>query len=184
MMTFDSEEELVKIKRLYPSARLLLRFRPKHSCEVLYDLGKKFGCDIAEAMDLFQSAKIMDLNVIGVSFYVGANCSSRDAFSLSIQQARKIFDIGLQVGFALNILDIGGGFRGRYIEVPSIAESADIINKCLDDCFPEEEGVKIIAEPGRYLVESAISTAARIIGRKIVYNNGKNGNCRGKLWCD
>ncbi|XP_033761978.1 ornithine decarboxylase-like [Pecten maximus] len=122
LMTFDSEDELIKIKMLYESARLLLRFRPKHSYKVTYDLGKKFGCTLDETKDLFMSAKNKGLNVVGVSFHVGSNCVSADAFSSSIKEARIIFDIGQQVGFAMETLDIGGGYRGRDIDHPTIEE--------------------------------------------------------------
>ncbi|OWF48666.1 ornithine decarboxylase-like isoform X1 [Mizuhopecten yessoensis] len=173
LMTFDTEEELIKVKMLYGSARLLMRFRPKNIYEVMYDLGKKFGCDFEEAMDLFISAKNKGLNVIGVCFHVGSNCLTSNAFASAIKEARRIFDIGLQIGFDMTVLDIGGGFRGRDIERPTIEENAEVINQCLDDYFPEAGGVKIIAEPGRYLVETAVSAAANIIGRKLIYDNDK-----------
>ncbi|XP_021359308.1 ornithine decarboxylase-like [Mizuhopecten yessoensis] len=120
LMTFDSEEELIKIKMLYRSA----------------------------------------------SFHVGSDCLSSDAFAFAIKEARRIFDMGQQVGFDMNVLDIGGGYRGRDVDHPTIEENADIINQCLDEYFPAAEGVKIIAEPGRYLVETAVSAAANIIGRR------------------
>ncbi|XP_060078085.1 ornithine decarboxylase-like [Ylistrum balloti] len=173
LMTFDSEEELIKIKMLYGTARLLLRFRSSHAYKVTYDLGKKFGCTIEEATDLLISAKEKGLNVIGVSFHVGSECLSVDAFSTSIKEARMIFDMGLQVGCAMEILDIGGGFRGREVDRPTIEENADIINQSLDEYFPETNGVKIIAEPGRFLVETAVSAGVIIIGRKFVYNHDK-----------
>ncbi|XP_033733170.1 ornithine decarboxylase-like [Pecten maximus] len=175
LMTFDNEEELVKIKMFYgPSARLVLRFRPATKYKVMYSLAKKFGCAYEEAEDLLKSAKNKGLNVVGVSFHVGSNCQDADAFSLSIKEARRIFDIGLQVGFAMTLLDIGGGYRGRDIDRPAIEENADVINKCLDEYFPDVSGVKIIAEPGRYLVESAVNEAAKIIGRKLIYDNDKS----------
>ncbi|XP_033733169.1 ornithine decarboxylase-like [Pecten maximus] len=174
LMTFDSEDELVKIKMLYGSARLLLRFRSKLICKAMYDLGKKFGCIFEEATDLLLSAKRKDLDVIGVSFHVGSNCLNADAFSSSIKEARMIFDIGQQIGFVMEILDIGGGYRGRDCDRPTLEENAAIINQCLDEYFPEADRVKIIAEPGRYLVESAFSAAVNVIGRKLVYTNDKS----------
>ncbi|OWF48672.1 ornithine decarboxylase [Mizuhopecten yessoensis] len=61
LMTFDTEEKLIKVKML-----ILMRFRPKNMYEVMYDLGKKFGCDFEEAMCLFISAKNKGSTVIGV----------------------------------------------------------------------------------------------------------------------
>ncbi|OWF48665.1 ornithine decarboxylase-like [Mizuhopecten yessoensis] len=173
LMTFDSEEELIKIKMLYGSARLVLRFRTKHSFKVTYDLGQKFGCLFEEAKDLFISAKTKGLDIVGVCFHVGSNCRNANAYSSSIKEARMIFDVGLQVGFDMKILDIGGGYRGRDVDHPTIEENAEVINQCLDEYFPETDGVTIIAEPGRYLVETAVSAAASIIGRKFVYDNDR-----------
>ncbi|XP_069122285.1 ornithine decarboxylase-like [Argopecten irradians] len=171
LMTFDSEEELVKIKTLYPSARLLLRFRPKHSYKVTYELGNKYGCTYEESRDLFMSAMNKGLNINGVCFHVGSNCVNADAFASSIKEARRIFDVGMQLGFSMEILDIGGGYRGRDVDRPTIEENAAVINHCLDEYFPESDGVKVIAEPGRYLVETSISAGVNIIGRKLFYDN-------------
>ncbi|XP_069120426.1 ornithine decarboxylase-like [Argopecten irradians] len=174
LMTFDNEEELVKIKTFYGhSARLMLRFKTTHKYDVMYKLSNKFGCAFDEAEGLLISAKNKGLNVVGVSFHVGSNCMSTDAFASSIKEARMIFDIGLQVGFSMEILDIGGGYRGRDIDRPTLEENADVINRYLEEYFPEEDGVQLIAEPGRFLVESAVNEAARIIGRKLIYNDDK-----------
>ncbi|XP_069122329.1 ornithine decarboxylase-like [Argopecten irradians] len=173
LMTFDNEEELVKIKMLYGSARLLLRFRSKQTFKAMYQLGKKFGCVFEEVKDLFLSAKNKGLDIVGVSFHVGSNCMSADAFSASIKEARMIFDIGIEAGFSMGILDIGGGYRGRDADLPTLEQNAEVINKSLDEYFPETDGVKVIAEPGRYLVEAAVSSGVNIIGRKDIYSEDK-----------
>ncbi|OWF48669.1 Ornithine decarboxylase [Mizuhopecten yessoensis] len=176
LVTFDSEEELIKVMMLYGSARLLLRFKPDHMHKVTFDMGKKFGCALHDAKELFVSAKKKGLNIIGVSFHVGSNCYNAEAYSSAIKKARKIFDIGLQVGFEMNILDIGGGFPGRNTHKPTIEEVSVIINQCLKEYFPDAEDLRIIAEPGRYLVETAVSAGSWIIGRKLIYDFDEDSN--------
>ena len=47
------------------------------------------------------------------SFHVGSGCEEANAFGVAIQQARDVFDKGLQLGFDMKLLDIGGGFPGQ-----------------------------------------------------------------------
>ncbi|KAK3709432.1 hypothetical protein QZH41_020425, partial [Actinostola sp. cb2023] len=108
MMTFDSKEELFKIKELYPNAEyvqkqcslifllalvLLIRFRPTFKGGALYDVnGFKFGAAVEDCSDILAVAKDLGLNVIGVSFHVGSYCFNEMAFVKSIQSSRHIFD--------------------------------------------------------------------------------------------
>lgn len=43
-----------------------------------------------------------------------------------------------------------------------------MINGALDEFFPPESGVKVIAEPGRYFVESVFTLAAAVIARRVL----------------
>lgn len=58
------------------------------------------------------------------------------------------------------------------------------MNLALDQYFPEDEGVRIIAEPGRYYVSSAFTLAVNIIAKRIVARDqdGKSNNQDG-LFC-
>ena len=42
----------------------------------------------------------------------------------------------------------------------------DVINPSLDRYFPQSSGVRIIAEPGRLFVASAVTLAVKIIGKR------------------
>jgi hypothetical protein len=62
--------------------------------------------------------------------------------------------------------DIGGGFPAHYDDtVPAFEKVAKTINAELDRLFPRS--VEILAEPGRFLVASAASAVAKIIGRAV-----------------
>ncbi|XP_052074504.1 ornithine decarboxylase-like isoform X1 [Mytilus californianus] len=171
LMTFDSEDELTKIKKEYPQANLLLRISPQSNNKVIYHLGRKFGCHPLTALKLLQFAKKLELNVIGISFHVGSGCLEAGAFEAAIEQSRRVFDLGLSVGFNMNILDIGGGFPGQKNVQTNITfeKIATAVNLSLDKYFPGKN-VRIIAEPGRYYVASAFTIATNIITKKIVMN--------------
>lgn len=58
------------------------------------------------------------------------------------------------------------GFPGLIVYILSFKFS-DVINGALDEYFPLDSGVQIIAEPGRYYVESAFKLAANVIAKRI-----------------
>jgi len=167
MMTFDNEDELFKVKRAYPNAKLVLRILPgefKSQC----NLGIKFGCHPQHALKLLKTAKELDLDVIGISFHVGSGCMDPDAFPAAIAMAGIAFDQALSVGFKPHLLDIGGGFPGTQDWPVSFEEICDEVNVALDEHFPASSGVRIIAEPGRYFVASAFTLAVNIIAKRAV----------------
>ncbi|XP_044730401.1 ornithine decarboxylase 1-like [Chrysoperla carnea] len=159
MMTFDCIPELHKIKQFYPSAKLLIRL----SCDdetSLHKFGDKYGCnpDI-EAFELLCVAHSLKLNVVGISFHVGGNCRDYNSYTYAIKRSQKLFALGKSMGFNMVLLDIGGGFPGSdQIEFRKLGR---IVNDSLETYF-SSENVQIMAEPGRYFVESAVTAACRI----------------------
>lgn len=172
LMTFDNEAELYKVKDIYPSANLVIRVLPPSNFKVQCELGMKFGCLPSKAENLLVIAKSLGLNVVGVSFHVGSGCEEANAFGVAIQQAREVFDKGLQLGFDMKLLDIGGGFPGQESAPVSFGEIAQVVSMALDKYFPEES-IQIIAEPGRYFVASAFTIGVNIIAKRVVNRDRK-----------
>lgn len=172
LMTFDNEAELYKVKDLYPSAKLVIRMLPPTNFKVQCELGMKFGCLPSQAEHLLVVAKSLDLDVVGVSFHVGSGCEEANAFGIAIQQARDVFDKGLQLGFDMKLLDIGGGFPGQESAPVTFGEIAQVVNMALDKYFPEDS-VQIIAEPGRYFVASAFTIGVNVIAKRVVPRDRK-----------
>lgn len=177
MMTFDHEEELLKIASVYRDAELVIRIAvsdPTAQCP----LNLKFGCDpVKEAPHLIEKAYALGVKVIGVSFHVGSGCNDPTAFKLAIQYARDLFDYGEKVGHEMTLLDIGGGFPGHDQAKTSFAVIASVIAPELDSLFPESSGVKIIAEPGRYFAASPSSVTANVIAKSKVSASRITKNC-------
>uniref|UniRef100_A0A0B7ALA2 Orn/DAP/Arg decarboxylase 2 C-terminal domain-containing protein n=3 Tax=Arion vulgaris TaxID=1028688 RepID=A0A0B7ALA2_9EUPU len=121
----------------------------------------------------------MKLNVVGISFHVGSLPDDAECFASTIADAHFVFQIGQSLGFNMTILDIGGGFPGIDDDGGKFEKIADVVNKSLDLYFPVSQGVRIIAEPGRYLITSAVTLAVNIIGKRIVRQNFKKKNQNG-----
>ncbi|KAK8735220.1 hypothetical protein OTU49_005567 [Cherax quadricarinatus] len=170
LMTFDNESELHKVKAYFPSAKLVLRLRCD-AAKVQCPLGIKFGVLPEDAGVLLATARTLDLNIVGVSFHVGSGCREPAVFHRAIAAAKQVFEQAEALGFTPNLLDIGGGFPGTRSS--SLDEVSDYINKALEEFFPEGCGVKIIAEPGRYVVASAFTLATNILAmREVCDDNG------------
>lgn len=181
VLVFDDEIELLKIKLYHPCAKLLLRIvtdDSKSECK----FSCKFGLHMDNVKSVLTKAKMLDLNVIGVSFHVGSNCHDVMTYDKSIKDVADIFSVAKEIGYALNTIDIGGGFPGvttddnDNTESITFEEIAKVVNNALETYFKTElmSGVlKVIAEPGRYLVCSSHTLVASVIGKKYKNIDGK-----------
>ncbi|KZT27231.1 ornithine decarboxylase [Neolentinus lepideus HHB14362 ss-1] len=160
LMTFDNADELHKVARAHPGARLVVRILTDDSKSVCR-LGIKFGAPLASVPGLLATARALGLDVVGVSFHVGSGCYDAHAFVDAVARARAAFDMGREAGYVFSVLDVGGGFEDGNFE-----ETAGVLGGALDLYFPEREGVRVIAEPGRFYVARAFSLAVNIIARR------------------
>ncbi|KAL7019931.1 hypothetical protein ACKWTF_011305 [Chironomus riparius] len=162
-MTFDCPEELQKIKKLHPNAKVVLRIRFDAKSSFV-NLGPKFGCNpVTEAPNLIQLCKDMQMNLIGISFHVGTATTDYKVFGNALDAVRELFNFAETLDMKLNFVDIGGGFMGGNTEL--FDNIATTINSALDRNFPSED-IEIISEPGRYFVDTAFSIAAQIVLKK------------------
>ncbi|GAA5909359.1 hypothetical protein JCM6882_000963 [Rhodosporidiobolus microsporus] len=162
-MTFDNADELAKVKKFHPGAKMVLRILTDDSSS-LCRLGLKFGAPLGEVRGLLKRAKTLDVDVVGISFHCGSGCKDPRTFGDAIRRARWAFDVGAEEGFQFNLLDIGGGFEDDNFD-----EIAAILREAIEEHFPlpgAGKGVKIIAEPGRYYVSRAFELATNIIARR------------------
>ncbi|XP_034432627.1 ornithine decarboxylase-like [Hippoglossus hippoglossus] len=170
MMTFDSEAELMKMARCHDNAKLVLRIATDDS-KAVCRLSVKFGAQLKSCRGLLERAKELGLNVIGVSFHVGSGCTDPMAYMQAIADARCVFHMGDELGFNMDLLDIGGGFPGSDDAGPKFEEITDVIHSALDKYFPADSGVKIIAEPGSFYVASAFTLVVNIIAKKVIMDS-------------
>lgn len=160
MMTFDNTDELYKIARANPHAKLVVRILTDDS-KSLCAFGVKFGAPLATVPALLSKAQELHLDVVGVSFHVGSGCFDPSVYTDAIMRARAVFDMGKDTGYTFSLLDVGGGFEDALFE-----QAASHLTSALDRYFPNRLGIKIVAEPGRYYVSKAFKLAANIIARR------------------
>jgi ornithine decarboxylase len=67
VMTFDNADELYKIKAVNPNARMVLRILTDDS-KSLCRFGVKFGASLAIVPFLLETARSLDLQVIGIRY--------------------------------------------------------------------------------------------------------------------
>ena len=167
LITYDNPEELKKIKRFAPHAGLLLRLRVPNTGSMV-ELSSKFGCDPSEASHLIHEAFRDGLVVEGVSFHVGSQCTNFDNYVQALNIASAVMEEARSHGHELKILDIGGGFPVPYAydsQVQPLDVLAKKINGEIDRLFAPD--IEILAEPGRFLVATAATVVARVIGKAV-----------------
>ena len=97
--------------------------------------------------------------MVGVAFHVGSGAHDINAFVDAFDDSKIIFDMARSEDIEMHILDIGGGFPGDNNTF--FAEIANVINRKVRQNFPPD--IQMIAEPGRFLVESCTTLVTRII---------------------
>mmetsp|Transcript_591 Transcript_591/g.1599 ORF Transcript_591/g.1599 Transcript_591/m.1599 type:complete len:404 (-) Transcript_591:602-1813(-) len=165
--TFDTVSELHKIAALNPGFKCVLRIRADDP-DARVPLGLKYGADMTDVSALLSTAKTLGLAIVGVSFHVGSACKNLITFSSAIERAREIFDAAEAMGFDMELLDIGGGFTGRFDDCGNVmfGEIATTINNALAKHFPPEMNVRVIAEPGRYFAETSATLFTPVYGQR------------------
>ncbi len=165
LVTFDNWAELGKIKQYAPHAGLALRLRVPNTGSMV-ELSSKFGCDPGEAVDLIEEAFRIGLVVEGLSFHVGSQCTNFENFVQALNMSAAVMREAKARGCDIKILDIGGGFPVPYDRhVKPFSALARRINAEIDRLFPAD--IEILAEPGRFLVATAATSVARVIGKAV-----------------
>jgi len=166
LVAYDNIEEVRKLKRCAPHAGLVLRLKVPNTGSMV-ELSSKFGCAPSEAVDLIEYAHHEGLVVEGVSFHVGSQCTNFDNYIHALDISAAVFEEARSRGYSrLKIVDIGGGFPAPYDQnVKPFTELARLINAEAERLFPPE--VEIIAEPGRFIVATAATLVATIIGKAV-----------------
>lgn len=164
LTTFDSIDEVYKLKAHHPNTAAIIRIHPPVDSGAKCPLGPKFGALPEEVRPLLEAARDSGLKVDGVSFHIGSGTTRADAYRGALWAARGVFDLAEQLGMPpMTILNVGGGFTSDCFE-----NAAAAIRKAMQDFFPSyENALALMAEPGRYFAETPFTLAANIIGKRV-----------------
>lgn len=164
LVTFDNEEEIRKVQKYAPHAGMVLRIKVPNT-GAMVELSSKFGADPGQAVDLIEQTHAAGLVVEGLSFHVGSQTTNFQNYVQALNLAAGIFKEARLRGFKdMKQLDIGGGLPAPYdANVKPLRELAKVINSECQRLFPKD--VAILAEPGRFLVATACTSVAEVIGK-------------------
>jgi ornithine decarboxylase len=162
LFAVDSKQEVEKIARQAPGAKVFCRFL--HDCAgAEWPLSRKFGCDTAMAVEVLEHAHRLGLTAHGVSFHVGSQQRRTQAWDAALKSAAAIFRACAERGINLAMVNLGGGFPTRYLkEVPAVKSYGTAIFRALRKHFGNAIPETII-EPGRGMVGNAGVIEAEVV---------------------
>ncbi|OCT77066.1 hypothetical protein XELAEV_18032261mg [Xenopus laevis] len=162
LMTCESETELKKIVRNHLNAKLLLHIATE-GISGEEEMNMTFGTTLKNCRHLLDCAKELSVEVVGVKFHVSSSSNNPQTYIHALSDARCVFDMAKELGFKMNILDIGGISENEA----QLEEVYQAVSPLLDVYFPEGSGTRIIAEPGSFYVSSAFTLAVNVIAKEV-----------------
>jgi ornithine decarboxylase len=162
MYAFDSREELAKLAKHAPGSRVYCRIRVENA-GADWPLSRKFGTTVEGARDLMILAGELGLDPYGLSFHVGSQQTSTQAYELAVAKVGTLFTDLTERGVKLRMINLGGGFPTRYRQaVPEIDAFGSAIMTAMARCFGNNLPEMLI-EPGRFIVGDAGLVSAEVV---------------------
>ena len=174
MLKAESMSELRAIDRiageLGKTALVALRINPNVTAEThpyitTGDSKEKFGIDELELPAVFSLfSQLPNLKLVGLDMHIGSQIFDPEYYVAATLKLLALFNASKELGFALEFLDIGGGFPVTYDPLKPATPIEQFAEKLVPMLLPL--GVKVIFEPGRYLVANASVLLTRILYKK------------------
>jgi ornithine decarboxylase len=162
MFAFDSQEELEKLAKHAPGARVYCRILVENG-GADWPLSRKFGTTIDGARDLMLQAGVLGMDPYGLSFHVGSQQTTTNAYKVAIGKVAMLFTDLTSAGVNLRMLNLGGGFPTRYRDdVPEIDQFTNAIMNAMTEHFGNALPEMVI-EPGRFIVGDAGLVSAEVV---------------------
>jgi ornithine decarboxylase len=154
LFAFDSAQELEKLARAAPGARVFCRILVE-SEGAEWPLSRKFGCAPEMAVELLRQAKAAGLDPYGVSFHVGSQQTDLGQWDSAVGRAASMFSLLAASDINLRMVNIGGGFPAHYRgDVPGVERYCQAVMAAITRHFGNDLP-EIIVEPGRSIVGDA-----------------------------
>ncbi|MEO7369029.1 MAG: diaminopimelate decarboxylase [Gemmatimonadaceae bacterium] len=174
MINVESEEELVLLDevagRLGRKAPVALRVNPEvmvdtpHPYTRTGEKGMKFGIPFDETLLVAEKALAMpNISLVGLDMHVGSQISQFEPYEIGLGRLLQLKGEIEAEGARLEYLDIGGGLAVSYdAEHPiDVDEFGAVVTRIVGPT-----GLKVIVEPGRFLVGNAGILLTRVLYRK------------------
>ena len=171
----ESEAEVRMIDRLAGErgirARVSLRVNPEITLDTPHDYiktggrGHKFGIPYDDVVHVaLIAAELSHVDLVGLDMHIGSQLSRIDPYREGTERLASIFaELTKQGVRTLEYLDIGGGLGVRYDteQPPDLRRFADLVLPTVT-----ETGLKLIMEPGRFIVGNAAVLLTTVLYRK------------------
>jgi ornithine decarboxylase len=159
----DNPDEVRKFAPYAGAAELLLRVSFR-SPGAVCDLSRKFGCDPEDLLELARLAAESGVGVRGLSFHVGSQAMDSVKHVEALHACVRLMARARRDRLGtFDTLDIGGGFPIDYAQpVQDISRFCAPLRAALHK-LPRR--VRVIAEPGRYIVGPSAIGVASVMGR-------------------
>jgi len=162
LFAFDSEEELEKLAKHAPGARVYCRILVENE-GADWPLSRKFGTTIESARELMLMAADLGLDPYGLSFHVGSQQTTTRAYEIAIGKVAMLFTDLTEAGVNMRMMNLGGGFPTRYRDdVPEIDQFGNAIMDAMTAHFGNNLPEMVI-EPGRFIVGDAGLVSAEVV---------------------
>jgi len=170
MFNIESKPELARVNKisgkLGEKTKVALRFNPDvlpgtHAYITTGKKETKFGIDEGTLKCIFASQdKYPNLKIVGIHMHIGSQIAKAAPFVETFKKANRVIKELKSKGIKLEYLNIGGGLGIVYDkERPQTAkEFAKKVSPLL-----KQSGLKIILEPGRFIVGNAGILVAKVI---------------------
>jgi ornithine decarboxylase len=160
----DSVSELRKVHGISPKASFYLRLHTSNEGSVS-PLSEKFGVFDEEIDAILDEAVRLGADLAGATFHAGSQCLNTDNWRIGIEAALALFERMRAKGLTPRLLNLGGGFPVEHDSpVPSISAIGMVINTALKKV---PDSIRVMAEPGRFLVSDSAYLVCRVIGQTV-----------------
>lgn len=167
----ESEGELRSLSDLAAAsgvrARVALRVNPDvqtptpHAYTRTGHAATKFGIPLSEARRLYRlAADLPGIQVCGVDMHIGSQILKVDPYRAALEQIVELVHDLRSAGHDLEYLDLGGGLGISYTGGEGVS-AADFGEAILPGV--RETGLKLVLEPGRFIVGEAGILVTRVI---------------------
>src|SRR5277367_1724590 len=162
LFAFDSREELEKLAKHAPGARVYCRVLVENK-GADWPLSRKFGTTVENAKTLMLRAGELGLDPYGLSFHVGSQQTTTRAYEVAIARVAMLFTDLTEAGVNLRMMNLGGGFPVRYKDdVPEIDQFGTAIMSAMIEHFGNNLP-EMVLEPGRFVVGDAGLVSAEVV---------------------
>lgn len=180
LFNVESEGELELLSeraaRLRKHARIALRVNPDVFAETHPYISTgmrehKFGIDIRRARAVYRKAGKY-LEPAGVSVHIGSQIKNAEPFAAAAQRVAELITELRRDGHAIRLMDLGGGLGIEY-HADLAFDPEKRVRQYAAALIPAAESigdVKLLLEPGRFLVAQAGALLTRVL---YVKKNGK-----------